>query len=213
MIRNLIFDIDGTLLDSRQDIAGAQIWTLRQLGVTNVTPEQVFPLIGRPLKEIFERLLPPSLHPRIPEGAILYRDYYRAHALDTTKLSPGVAETLEDLTTRGIRCAVATTKSTETSKRVLEHFGIARFFRHIQGNEEGMPFKPDPAIIVKILETLQWKAVETGMVGDSDYDILAGQRAGVKTCAVTYGACPRAVFLPLKPDRIIDEISELRVFC
>jgi phosphoglycolate phosphatase len=143
----------------------------------------------------------------------MYRDYYRAHALDTTKLFPGVAETLADLTSRGIRCAVATIKSTETSRRVLERFGIARYFQRIQGIEEGIPFKPDPGIVLRILDVTGWEKRETGIVGDTDYDILAGQRAGIRTCAVTYGACPRAVFLPLKPDRIIDEFSELRVFC
>ena len=88
MIRNIIFDVDGTLLDSKRDIAGAQLWVLQQLGVENYTEEDLYPHIGKTLQETFTLLLPDRLHPKIPEAAIMYRDYYRPRALENTKLFP-----------------------------------------------------------------------------------------------------------------------------
>jgi phosphoglycolate phosphatase-like HAD superfamily hydrolase len=208
-LRNLIFDIDGTLLDSRRDIAAAQLWTLRQLGVNRLQSEDIYPLIGCPLAETFAQLLPSDLHARIPEAVIWYRDYYRAHALDTTTLFPGVREGLAALYERGIRLATASTKSSGTSARVLKHFGVAQFFAQIQGNEDGFPFKPDPFILNKIVREQGWNRKETMMVGDTDYDIEAGKRAGVLTCAVTYGSLSRPQLEPFQPDYLADSFSDL----
>ncbi|HEY6952985.1 MAG TPA: HAD-IA family hydrolase [Bacteroidota bacterium] len=208
LIRNILFDVDGTLLDSKRDIAAAQLWTYRQFGVDTLNPEDIYPLIGKPLAETFTILLPPSLHSRIPEAAVMYRDYYRAHAFDTTTLFPGVRETLDSLRTSRIRLATATTKSTETTVKILEHFGIAEYFSRVQGTDNGI-FKPDPLIINTILGVTGWRRDETLMVGDTDKDIEVGKNAGVRTCGVTYGSFSRAQIAALNPDWIIDGITEL----
>ncbi len=207
-IRQVIFDVDGTLLDSRRDIAAAQLWTFRQLGVTNLRPEDIFPLIGKPLAETFTTLLPPGLHHRIPDAALLYRDYYRAHAFDTTDLFPRVRETLKALYDRGIKLATATIKSTQTTAKVLAHYGIAQYFTHIQGTDNGI-FKPDPTIINAILAAQSWDRPTTLMVGDTDKDIEVGRNAGIPTCGVTYGSFSRRQMAQLKPDWLIDDISGL----
>jgi phosphoglycolate phosphatase-like HAD superfamily hydrolase len=207
-IKNILFDVDGTLLDSRRDIATAQLWTYRQLGVDTLKPEDIYPLIGKPLAETFTTLLPQRLHDRIPEAGLIYRDYYRAHAFDTTSLFPGVKETIATLFEAGINLATATIKSTETTAKVLAHFGIAQYFAHIQGTDN-TPFKPDPHIINTILELQDWKKEDTIMVGDTDKDIFVGRNAGVRTCGVTYGSFTREQMLALKPDWIIDRISGL----
>jgi phosphoglycolate phosphatase len=207
-IRNILFDVDGTLLDSRRDIAAAQLWIYRQLGVDSLVPEDVYPHIGKPLAETFAILLPEHLHDRIPEAALMYRDYYRAHAFDTTTLFPRVKETIETLHARGINLATATIKSTETTAKVLAHFGIARYFRHIQGTDDGI-FKPDPSIIYSILSEQKWDRLETMMVGDTDKDIQVGRNAGVRTCGVTYGSFTRSQMAALKPDWIIDSFPDL----
>ncbi len=207
-IRNILFDVDGTLLDSRRDIAAAQLWTYRQLGVDSLLPEDVYPHIGKPLAETFALLLPRSLHDRIPEAGLMYRDYYRAHAFDTTTLFPGVEETIAALYKRGMNLATATIKSTETTAKVLAHFGIAHYFRHIQGTDNGI-FKPDPAIINSILAERSWNRDETLMVGDTDKDIEVGRNAVVRTCGVTYGSFTRTQMAALKPDWIIDSFTEI----
>jgi phosphoglycolate phosphatase len=207
-VKNILFDVDGTLLDSRRDIAAAQLWTYRQLGVDSLQPEDIYPLIGKPLSETFMALLPDHLHHRIPEAAVMYRDYYRAHAFDTTELFAGVKETVAALRKKGIRLATATIKSTETTARVLSHFGIAQYFSHIQGTDNGV-FKPDPLIIHTILAKQDWQAIETLMVGDTDKDIEVGRNAGVRTCGVTYGSFSSEQMNALQPNWIIDSISGL----
>ena len=210
MIQNIIFDVDGTLVDSKRDIAAAQHWVLQQLDVESYTPEELYPLIGKSLAETFTALLPLDLHRRIPEAAELYKAYYPPHAFDTTTLFPGVKETLETLRTKGIRLATATTKLTPGTRRVLQHFGIADHFTQIQGSDN-IPFKPDPFIINKILEDQSWGRSETLMVGDTDNDIHAGKRANIMTCGVTYGSLTREQILNLDPDFTIDSLPELLV--
>lgn len=208
LIKNIIFDLDGTLVDSKRDIAAAQHWVLGQLGVHSYDPEELYPLIGRPLAETFATLLPPNLHGRIPEATELYKNHYPPRALDTTMLFPGVKETLETLRSRGFRLATATTKLSAGTRRVLTHFAIAQHFDQIQGSDN-IPFKPDPFIITKILEDQSWEKSESMMVGDTDNDIIAGKRANVTTCGVTYGSLTREQMEQLKPDIIIHSLPEL----
>ena len=210
VITNIIFDLDGTLVDSKRDIAGAQLWVLHQLGVDSYKHEDIYPLIGKPLTETFAKLLPPSLHHRIAEAAEMYKTYYPPRALETTTLFPDVRETLDALRTRGIRLATATTKLTPGTRRVLTHFRIDSYFDQIQGSDN-IPFKPDPFIINKILEDQSWERTETLMVGDTDNDIHAGKRAGIATCGVTYGSLSKEQIQKLEPDFVIGSLPELLV--
>lgn len=207
-IENIILDVDGTLLDSKRDIAGAQQWVLTQFGVTSFRVEDLYRTIGRKLEDTFRDWLPPELHHRIPEAATMYRDYYRPRALDTTVLFPGVHRTLEELRSRGKNLAVATTKSTLTTKRILSHFRLDQFFLQLQGTD-GVPYKPDPYIVNKIIADQAWQATDTLMVGDTREDMEAGKAAGVRTCGVTYGALARADLERLCPDFLIDCFDEL----
>jgi phosphoglycolate phosphatase len=208
MVKNVIFDVDGTLVDSKRDIAAAQHWALEQLGVRTHSPEDLYPLIGKSLVETFAALLPAHLHDRIPEAAELYKNRYPPRALETTTLFPGVRETLETLTAKGIRLATATTKLSAGTRRILAHFGIAEHFVQIQGSDN-IPFKPDPFIISKILEDQAWEKSETLMIGDTDNDIIAGKRANVHTCGVTYGSLTRIQMERLTPDIIIHSLPEI----
>ena len=138
----------------------------------------------------------------------MYRDYYRAHAFDTTNLFPGVKETIATLHGMGVNLATATIKSTETTARVLAFYGIAQFFSHIQGTDDGV-FKPDPSIINSVLARQRWERAETLMVGDTDKDVEVGRNAGVRTCGVTYGSFTRKQMTALKPDWMIDKLEQL----
>jgi phosphoglycolate phosphatase len=207
-IQNLIFDVDGTLLDSKRDIAGAQLWALQQLGVHHYTEEDIYPHIGKPLRETFRVLLPTELHSRIPDAAVMYRNYYLPRAFDTTTLFPGVKETLEILHIKGFRLAAATTKSTETTGRVLAHFGIAHFFIQLQGTDN-VPPKPDPFILNKLVTDQGWKKESIMMIGDSSSDVLAARNAGIAICGVTYGSSAKETMEALHPDAIIDTFPQL----
>lgn len=205
---NIIFDFDGTITDSKWDIASAQKWVLGQIGVESVREEDLFPHIGKTLEETFSLLLPSSLHSRIPDATRLYSEYYPSRSLRTTTLFPGVKETLEILHHQHKRLAVASTKKGAGILRATDHFGITAFFVHLQGSD-GMPYKPDPAIILKILLDQKWEREDTLMVGDTDKDILAGKNAGVSTCAVTYGSFTGSQLEEYIPDFMISHFSEL----
>jgi phosphoglycolate phosphatase len=185
-------------VDSKRDIAAAQHWVLRQLGVDSYAPEELYPLIGKPLTETFASLLPPNLHHRIPEAAEMYKTYYPPRALDTTTLFPGVKETIETLRAAGINLATATTKLSAGTRRVLLHFRIAEHFCQIQGSDE-IPFKPDPTVINKVIENQNWNR----------NDIEAARRAGIRTCGVTYGSLTREQMVALHPDFLVDRFPDL----
>ena len=207
-IRHLLFDVDGTLIDSKRDIADAQLWVLHQLGVDHYSREDLYPRIGTPLTETFLQLLPRELHGRISEAKRMYIAHYRPRALDTTTLFPGVEATLAQLHDRGVSMAVATTKSSVTANRVLHHFGIHKYFVHVQGTDDTPP-KPDPYVILRILKEQHWDAQEALMVGDSEPDVLCARSAGVRVCAVTYGSLDRAKAETLEPDIIIDSFPKI----
>lgn len=208
---NMILDFDGTLTDSRDDIAGAQLWALAQLGVTTVRREELYPHIGKTLPETFRLILPPELHDRIPDAVALYSEYYPPRSLVTTKLFPGVAETLARLYDGGVALAVASTKRGTGILRATDHFGITKYFDQLQGSDD-LPFKPDPAIVLKILHDRGWRPEDTLIVGDTDLDIRAGKAARVATCAVTYGAQSAQDLVRAHPDFVIASFSELLGF-
>lgn len=205
--KSIIFDFDGTLVDSKWDIARAQLWVLQQLGVESYSEEDLFPHIGKSLETTFTALLPASLHHRIPDAARMYSEYYQPRSLQTTKLFPGVKETLEILHNHGKGLAVASIKRSLNIKRVADQLGIGTLFVQLQGSED-IPRKPDPAILHMILDTQRWKSSETLMVGDTEIDILAGKNAGMATCAVTYGSSGRDQLEICDPDYIISSFPE-----
>jgi phosphoglycolate phosphatase len=207
-MKQIIFDFDGTISDSRRDIAGTQELVLRRLGIDSITEEQLYPFIGKSLAKTFEAVLPAESHHLIPDAEALYSAEYPARSLKTTVLFPGVRETLLELQRRGVGLAVASTKRGPGIVRATDHFGITGLFAQLQGSEQ-LPFKPDPAIITKILSDRAWKAEETLVVGDTDNDILAGKAAGTLTCGVTYGAWTREKLSALAPEFLIDHFSEL----
>ncbi len=206
--RNIIFDFDGTLTDSRRDIAGAQLWALHQMGFEHITEHELYPLIGKPLQDTFARVIPLDDHHRIPEAIALYAEYYPPRALDTTVLFPGVLATLVLLRSRGHRLAVASTKKGVGILRATEHFSITALFDRLQGSE-GLQFKPSPDVLHAILAAEGWSPRESLMVGDTDADILAARNAGIRSCAVTYGALTREQLMTFHPDYIIDSITKL----
>jgi phosphoglycolate phosphatase len=205
---NIIVDFDGTISDSRKDIARAQLWVLERLGAQGLREEDLYPFIGMPLGETFRQLLPPLMHDRIGEASALYSEYYPSRSLLTTRLFPGVRGTLERLHSLGKRIAVASTKRGPGIRRVTDHFGITPLFDRLQGSD-GLPFKPDPAIIHVILAAEGWDPEGTIMVGDTAMDVMAGKNAGIATVGVTYGAMSESQIQAAAPDFIISEFSAL----
>ncbi|MDX2153047.1 MAG: HAD-IA family hydrolase [Bryobacteraceae bacterium] len=200
-----MFDVDGTLVDSAADICGAIREALA--GTPQAGCDEVFlrSYIGRHLIDLFSDLFPAYTPQQIDDLILTYRQFYPARGHKRTKLYPGVAEGLAALPGRK---STATTKGTPTTRTVLELFGLLPYFDHVQGTD-GFPHKPAPDVILKSLDLFGVRPADALMIGDSTADIEAGKRAGVRTCAVSYGYGPREELLALAPDFWIDDLREL----
>jgi HAD superfamily hydrolase (TIGR01549 family) len=200
-----LFDVDGTLVDSAIDIVGAI------QGVLASTPKHDVPFafikgfIGRHLVDLFQELFPEYSPEQINALVVEYRRIYPLRNHAATQAYPGVAEALSQL---GGRKSTATTKGTPTTRIVLERFGLLPYFDHVQGTD-GFPAKPNPDVIFRALEGLNSSPADCLFVGDSPADMEAAQRAGVKSCAVTWGYGQREELALWQPDYWIDHPSQL----
>jgi phosphoglycolate phosphatase len=204
----VIFDLDGTLVDSRADIATSIDHSARAVGAPPVAREAVFPLIGQPLVAMFETLLSAEFKARAEDAAAIYRRHYFDHCADATAIYPGVLACLDRLD--GVPKAVATTKMTFMAVEVLKQLGLTDRFALVQGCD-GIPHKPDPAVVQLVLEKLGAPADQSWMVGDTVYDIQAGRAAGTRTCAVTYGIGSAVDLAAENPDLLLDNLDGFRL--
>lgn len=200
-----LFDIDGTLLDSAEDICGAIQQVLAATPAGPVADDFLKRYIGQHLLDLFQDIFPRATAEEYETLFQQYRANYRARGHQRTRVFPGVAEGLAAL--GGIK-GTATTKGTPTTRQVLEHFGLLRYFNHVQGTD-GFPAKPAPDVIFTALEGLGARPEECLFVGDSCADMEAGHRAGVKTCAVRYGYGKPDELARFEPDYWIEDLREL----
>ena len=198
-----LFDVDGTLVDSAPDICGAQMEVLTALGVTGINEPFLRGYIGRHLIDLFADLgvEPDEMQPLIGR----YRDTYLARGHASTKVYPGIAEMLAALDGRK---STATIKTSRTTRALLEQFGLAAHFDHVQGTD-GFPAKPAPDVILAALKGLDARAEDCLLVGDSPADMEAGRRAGVRTCAVRWGYGDLDAMARWQPDYWLDAPAEL----
>ncbi len=201
-----LFDIDGTLLDSAQDICGAVQHVLDRAGCGRpMTFEFLRSFIGLHLIELFRDVFPDYTPEQIDGLIQQYRTTYLGRGHTMTRIYPGVKEGLAAL---GGRKATATTKGSPTTRAVLEQFGLLQFFDHVQGTD-GFPCKPAPDVVLTALAALGGRPEDCLFVGDSQADMEAGRRAGVKTCAVRYGYGDPGKLAAWSPDYWIDDLREL----
>lgn len=204
-IRLMIFDLDGTLVDSRIDITNAINYALKDYGIGPYTVEEITSLVGRGITRLIEDLIKP--YPEIPVNNVIERFlyHYERHIIDNTRPYAGVKETLEKL--RDYKKAVISNKREYLSKKTLEGLGLLKYFDIVLGSDSTPEKKPSPVPVRLVLEKLNVLPHEAVIIGDSDLDIKAGKAAGVLTIAVSYGYRPRELLL--EADHIIDSIKEL----
>lgn len=203
-----IFDVDGTLLDSAADICGAIGQVLSPHVATPPTFDYLRNFIGYHLDVCFADVIPGLSRDRLDGLIQEYRTIYLGRGHASTKLYPGVKETLAALPGRK---STATTKGTPTTRAVLEMFGILQYFNHVQGTD-GFPCKPVPDVLLRSLEGLGGPAIRPEdclFVGDSAADMEAGRRAGMRTCAVLYGYGQPEDMARWAPDYWISHPNEL----
>jgi HAD superfamily hydrolase (TIGR01549 family) len=207
-ITTILCDLDGTLVDSRHDIAVAfrHAWQT----VVGDTPPNIAAIaqhIGKPLAEMLSELGGLLSPPRLGTFLTAYRHMYAKQDARLTQLYPGVIATLQALSSYTL--GLVTTKEPGQAEIVLRRLALTPFFQHIQGGTPGLRLKPAPDTILVALSALQCAPPHALMVGDTPADILAGKAAGTTTCAVTYGFGRREALLQCAPDYMIDTFGEL----
>ncbi len=185
-IRLLIFDLDGTLVDSKKDLALSVNAMRDRMGLGPLPDDLIASYVGHGVSVLVHR----ALEEQATEGDVqramgIFLEYYREHMLDHTQTYSGVREALEELCDR--RLAVLTNKPVRFSREMLDRLGLAHVFSFIYGGNSFPQKKPDPVGVQTLLRDLGLSAREALIVGDSETDVLTGRNAGIWTCGVTYG--------------------------
>ncbi len=212
MKKLVVFDLDGTVIDSAADIgeAIAQAATsVCGLPPGTITLEQTRPLTGKSLETMFTMLLPAGQVYPMAELIQAYRAYYIEHCAVHTRPYPGMLDLLVELRQQGLKLAIATTKAKASVDPVAAQLGLGEYFDLVQG-VEGFPSKPDPFILNLVMQKLEFLPAQTMMVGDTDNDVLCAQAAGVAVCAVSWGSWSARQLATLQPDYLVDQVAELR---
>lgn len=207
--RLLIFDLDGTLIDSQLDLANSVNAARAHLGMGAIANELVYSYVGNGAPVLIRRALGPEASESDVDRALqFFLAYYRDHMLDHTRLYPGVREALDRLHEAGKLLAVLTNKPVRFSEALMSGLGLGSHFQRIYGGNSFAEKKPHPIGIDTLLNDLSATATETIMVGDSSVDIRTARNAGTGACGVTFGFQPET-FLEHPPDFLVDDMREL----
>ena len=214
MKKLVIFDLDGTLLDTIADLAESANYALKQLGHPTHNVETIRTFVGNGINKLLERALP--THEQTAENVMRMRShfvpYYDVHNADWSAPYPGIVHLLENLQAKGIQLAVASNKyQAATVKLVKQYFPNINFVE-ILGQREGINVKPDPTIVFDILKKANVSREETLYVGDSGVDMQTAINAGVDAVGVTWGFRSRAELENFQPMGLIDKAEELLEF-
>ena len=204
----LLFDLDGTLIDSGSDLTASLNRTLSQDGRPALRRSQVLEILGDGAPLMVERAY--ALHgAEAPADALArYRAHYRQHCLDATRPYPGIPQLLRRLAPRRT-IAVATNKPTAFAEQVVAGMGLGPFVEAIVGPERAGCRKPSARFLEKTLSSLGRAPQEAVMIGDSPTDIEAGSRSGTATIGVLWGYRSRDQLTASDPDRIVESVEEL----
>ena len=185
-IKALVFDLDGTLIDSKQDLVLSVNATLRAIGREELPTELVASYVGSGAPVLISRALGVQADPDLLQRALkFFLAHYEEHKLDYTREYPGVREALEEL--NGTPMVVLTNKPADISVRILEGLGLAQFFKAIYGGNSFATKKPDALGANTVLGDLKVKGSEAAMVGDSEVDVQTARNAGMFSAIVNFG--------------------------
>ena len=201
--KTIVFDLDGTLVDSLPDIIASFQYGFTSLGLPAPTDAEVRPLIGHPLEAMYTHFAPAHA----ASLCTVYREHYARNFTNRSRPYPGVVELLRTLRERGYRLAIATTKRTDMARRFVEALGLTPALDYVQGTD-GFPHKPAPDVIHRALAALG-AAEGLWMVGDTTHDIQAGKAAGLRTYAVTWGNHDAGTLATAAPDELQPDLGRL----
>lgn len=207
-MRLIVYDLDGTLVDTQEDIAASANHMLTTLGRPAIPVNQVREGVGHGIAYLVQQCLGSDDPDLLAKAMRIYRAHYAEHLLDRSRLYPGTREILEHFKPR--RQAVLTNKPNPYSRDLLHGLGIGGYFSEVVGGGDGgLPKKPDPAALLGLMERAGAAPGETLFIGDSPVDIETGRRAGAMTVAVTHGFCDADDVLAARPDRFAGDFGVL----
>jgi len=213
-IKLVIFDLDGTLIDSRLDLVHSVNAALRHIGRPELAEDVIASYVGDGAPVLIQRALGGEAvdEALVRKGLEFFLAYYREHKLDHTTVYPGIAETLAAIqqSTNGNarQLAVLSNKPVVPSRAIVEALGLGQFFSQIYGGNSFASKKPDPEGAAKLLEESGVRPEQAAIVGDSHLDIRTGRNAGLWTIGVTYGFAPHTL-AEASPDVVVDHPREL----
>ena len=202
----IIYDLDGTLVDTREDIARAANHMRMQMGLHPIAAESVSAFVGRGVHALISGCLETEDGKKIEKGTKIYRDYYGKHMLDSSRLYPFAKEVLDYFKSR--HQAVITNKPDPFSAELLKALGVADYFFEIVPGNADHPKKPDPAAVRHLMESAEASKEETLFVGDSRIDIETGRNAGIRTVVLLHGFGSADELQSAAPARIFKDFRE-----
>jgi phosphoglycolate phosphatase len=208
-IRALVFDLDGTLIDSKLDLVHSVNAARGLMNLPPISEGLVSSYVGNGAPVLMRRALgPEASEADVQRGLEFFLKYYRAHMLDNTRLYPGVKDALDRLREAGAKMAVLTNKPVRFSRSIVEGLGLTEHFFQVYGGNSFEQKKPDPVGIEALLSESGVARERTIMVGDSGVDIQTARNANVQACGVSYGFQPES-FVEYPPDFVVDDMAKL----
>ncbi|MBI5682488.1 MAG: HAD-IA family hydrolase [Deltaproteobacteria bacterium] len=208
MVDLIIFDLDGTLIESSRDIVWAVNKTLNHMGFDELPYDVIKSYIGWGVGMLLEQAIPVKRHNLLSEARELFLRYYEGHLLMDTFLYPGAKDVIEYFKDK--KLAIVTNKPIGLTKKILDGLAISGYFKRVVGGDNVLNKKPHPQAIDIVLEELDIRPENTVFVGDSRIDIEAGKNAGVMTCGAVYGFRGSDELIIAGADFLIEDIKQLK---
>jgi len=205
--RTLIFDFDGTLVDTLPDIFAALNTALRQMARPELSLEETAKLVGPGREAFIHSVIPDGDEDSVTRFLDMFRDAYWANCLETTRVFPGMASVLEHFSDRIL--AVATNKPLNFIEKIMRGVGIHEYFHTIIGPEHVKKVKPDPEMLLKVLEETSSAPEASLFIGDTVEDMQASRRAGITFCRAAYGYGNHFDLADSKPDYLLKRPADL----
>lgn len=204
----IVFDLDGTLVNTGDDLTSSVNHTLAVLNIPLLKKETVLKFVGEGVGKLIERSLGNENHHRFHEALEIFREYYAEHMLDKTELYPGVRDVLDYF--KDTKKCVVTNKPYDFALKISQALKIDKYFDDIIGMDSTKHKKPDPHLVRSLLERYGIKREKTVVVGDGKNDMMLAKKSGVTSCAFLNGFTEREKLLRFKPDYTCESMGELK---